>query len=101
MKELWIDGEYFPDLVDMAKRKKAQAIVSASIDGVFKQIKAVADKNYIGAEVIKELTRVQVALIAREPLFPNRFSAGSIVPVNDCRNMVINLPPHMVVSNDL
>ena len=101
MKEIWIDGEYFPDLVDMAKREKAMAIAKVTIDGVCSQVKAIADKNYIGAEVIKEVTRAQVAMIVRGPLFPNRFSAGSIVPVNDCRNMVINLPPNTVVLNDL
>ena len=83
MKEIWIDGEYFPDLVDMAKREKAQEISKVIISGMCSQVKALSDKNYIGVEVAKDLMKAQVSMIMSTPLFPSQFPSGGItVEVN-------------------
>ncbi len=81
MKELWIDGEYFVDLIDLAKRERALKIANIVVNQAYEVFKASSEGLPIA--IIKSLYETSEAkriIVQRSPLFPFTYS-GEVVKV--------------------
>ncbi len=81
MKELWIDGEYFIDPVDQAKREKALKIANLVVEQSYEVFKASAEGlPFVSILGLYEMHEVKRRIVQFAPLFPCGYS-GEIVNV--------------------
>lgn len=77
---MWIDGEYFPDMREVAKKEKAIAISKSLVSGALFMIDLIKDGvplDMVGE--LMEIPRFQTSMIINQPLFPPKFRGGGVV----------------------